>query len=113
MQESRKALSELVIERSRHPRFEGPLAWIHHAGSAINPYCGDAVSVALGLDPTAQLLQAVRRKLKRFLDIVSAMRLHDQTGVFGGCSSVVKTTYTFSYPAEPGVKIRCCKCINC
>lgn len=60
MQQSRQALSELVIERSRHPRFEGPLDPVHYAGSAINPYCGDVVSVALALDPTGQLLQAVR-----------------------------------------------------
>lgn len=60
MHQSRQALSELVIERSRNPRFEGPLDPVHYAGSAINPYCGDVVSVAVGLDPTGQLLQAVR-----------------------------------------------------
>jgi nitrogen fixation NifU-like protein len=60
MQGLRQALSAVVIERSQHPRFEGILPRIDRAGSAINPYCGDAVSVVVALDAGAERLMAVR-----------------------------------------------------
>jgi nitrogen fixation NifU-like protein len=56
----RQALSALVIQRSQHPRFEGVLPRIDRAGSAMNPYCGDAVSVAIVLDQASSRLGAVR-----------------------------------------------------
>lgn len=60
MHDIRKALSDLVIQRSLFPRFEGVLAHIDHSGSAINPFCGDAVSVAISLDSSSSRLHAVR-----------------------------------------------------
>lgn len=60
MYELRQVLSDLVIQRSQHPRFEGSLPCIDRAGSARNPYCGDAVSVALRLDVSRTRLRSVR-----------------------------------------------------
>ena len=60
MRDLRQALSDLVLQRSQHPRFEGILPRIDRAGSAINPYCGDAVSVAVGLDLAGGRLAALR-----------------------------------------------------
>jgi nitrogen fixation NifU-like protein len=60
MNELRQVLSDLVIQRSKHPRFEGILASIDCAGSARNPYCGDIVCVALRLDTSRTRLNAVR-----------------------------------------------------
>lgn len=60
MQGLRQALAAVVIERSKHPRFEGVLPRIDRAGIAINPYCGDAVSVVVSLDAGAERVTAVR-----------------------------------------------------
>lgn len=60
MHDLRQALSDLVIQRSQHPRFEGILPRIDRAGSAMNPYCGDAVSVTVGLDAADNRLSVLR-----------------------------------------------------
>lgn len=60
MNNLRQVLSALVMTRSRHPRFEGILPRIDCAGSARNPYCGDAVSITITLDATGSRLAAVR-----------------------------------------------------
>jgi len=64
MQELRQALSVLVTKRARSPLFEGRLSQIDRAGSALNPYCGDAVSVVASLDATAARLSAVRCRVE-------------------------------------------------
>lgn len=56
----RQRLSELISSRSSRPRFQGRLERIDAAGSAINPWCGDAVTVAVMLDPTRLYLRRVR-----------------------------------------------------
>lgn len=57
---ARQALSELVSKRSKQLRFEGALSQHNCAGSAVNPYCGDAASVAIRLDGSRHRLLAVR-----------------------------------------------------
>ena len=64
MQELRQALSALVMQRARSPRFEGPLSHMDRAGSALNPYCGDAVSVVVALDATGDRLEALRCRVE-------------------------------------------------
>lgn len=64
MQELRQALSALVTQRARSPRFDGPLSHIDRAGSALNPYCGDAVSVVVALDAAGDRLAAVRCRVE-------------------------------------------------
>lgn len=60
MHDLRQVLSDLVLQRSQYPRFEGILPRIDRAGCAMNPYCGDAVSVAVGLDVAGDRLTALR-----------------------------------------------------
>lgn len=111
MQPSRQALSDLVSERSRHPRFEGPLDQIDRAGSAINPYCGDAVSVALALDPTGQRLQAVRCSAqgcslcKASADLMAehleGLSLEEATQLHGAFHSLLQSDQSPSAMAQP------------
>lgn len=63
MEHRRDVLSDLVIHRSRHLRFDGALDRIDRAGSATNPYCGDVVTVAItigGLQDSLPKLRFVR-----------------------------------------------------